>query len=66
MTDGSDLYVHAKGVFTAKNGSSFTQKDYEVTGLKYVPVKIRTADLNSLKEKYTVVENGGDTDWWIR
>ena len=59
MTDGT-TYTYAKGVFTAKNGSSFTQKDYEVTGLKYVPVKIRTADLNSLKEKYTVVENGGE------
>ena len=57
MTDGT-TYTYAKGVFTAKNGSSFTQKDYEVTGLKYVPVKVRTADLNSLKEKYTVVENG--------
>ena len=59
MTDGT-TYTYAKGVFTAKNGSSFTQKDYEVTGLKYVPVKVRTADLNSLKEKYTVVENGGE------
>ena len=59
MTDGT-TYTYAKGVFTAKNGSSFTQKDYEVTGLKYVPVKIRTTDLNSLKEKYTVVENGGE------
>lgn len=37
-----------------------TQKDYEVTGLKYVPVKVKTAELDSLKVKYTVVENGGD------
>jgi len=59
MTDGT-TYTYAKGVFTAKNGSSFTQKDYEVTGLKYVPVKVKTADLDSLKEKYTVVENGGE------
>ena len=59
MTDGT-TYTYAKGVFTAKNGSSFTQKDYEVTGLKYVPVKVRTADLDSLKVKYTVVENGGE------
>ena len=58
MTDGT-TYTYAKGVFTAKNGSSFTQKDYEVTGLKYVPVKVKTADLDSLKVKYTVVENGG-------
>ena len=59
MTDGT-TYTYAKGVFTAKDGSSFTQKDYEVTGLKYVPVKVKTADLDSLKEKYTVVENGGE------
>lgn len=59
MTDGT-TYTYVKGVFTAKNGSSFTQKDYEVTGLKYVPVKVRTADLDSLKVKYTVVENGGE------
>lgn len=59
MTDGT-TYTYAKGVFTAKNGSSFTQKDYEVTGLKYVPVKVKTADMDSLKEKYTVVENGGE------
>ena len=59
MTDGT-TYTYAKGVFTAKNGSSFTQKEYEVTGLKYVPVKVKTVDLSSLKEKYTVVENGGE------
>ena len=59
MTDGT-TYTYAKGVFTAKNGSSFTQKEYEVTGLKYVPVKVETVDLGSLKEKYTVVENGGE------
>ena len=59
MTDGT-TYTYAKGVFTAKNGSSFTQKEYEVTGLKYVPVKVNTVDLGSLKEKYTVVENGGE------
>ncbi len=33
-------------------------KDYKVTGLKYVPVKVKTADLSALKEKYAVVENG--------
>ena len=34
-------------------------KDYKVTGLKYVPVKVKTADLSALREKYAVVENGG-------
>ena len=30
-----------------------------MTGIKYVPVKVKTADLSALKEKYVVVENGG-------
>lgn len=63
MTDGS-VYTRStnedkKAVFTAEDGSSFIQADYKVTGIKYVPVKVKTADLNALKEKYAVVENGG-------
>ena len=58
MTDGSQ-YSYAKGVFTADDGTSFTMKDYKVTGIKYVPVKVKTTDLAALKAKYTVVENGG-------
>ena len=62
MTDGS-VYTRStnedkKAVFTAEDGSSFIQADYKVTGIKYVPVKVETADLNALKEKYAVVENG--------
>ena len=64
MTDGT-VYTKTsnadkQAVFTAQDGSSFILKDYKVIGLKYVPVKIKTADLNSLKVKYTVVENGGE------
>ena len=63
MTDGS-IYTRTtnaekKAVFTAEDGSSFIQADYKVTGIKYVPVKVKTADLSALKEKYVVVENGG-------
>lgn len=63
MTDGS-VYKRAtnaekKAVFTADDGSSFIQADYKVTGIKYVPVKVKTTDLSALKEKYVVVENGG-------
>ena len=63
MTDGS-VYTRAtnaekKVVFTADDGSSFIQADYKVTGIKYVPVKVKTVDLSALKEKYVVVENGG-------
>lgn len=54
MTDGS-VYTRStnedkKAVFTAEDGSSFIQADYKVTGIKYVPVKVKTADLNALKE----------------
>ena len=64
MTDGT-VYTKTsnadkQAVFTAQDGSSFILKDYKVIGLKYVPVKVKTADLDSLKEKYTVVENGGE------
>ena len=63
MTDGS-IYTRTtnaekKAVFTAEDGSSFIQADYKVTGIKYVPVKVKTAALSALKEKYVVVENGG-------
>ena len=63
MTDGS-IYTRTtnaekKAVFTAEDGSSFIQADYKVTGIKYVPVKVKTTDLSALKEKYVVVENGG-------
>ena len=63
MTDGS-VYKRTTNadkqvVFTAGDGSSFIQADYKVTGIKYVPVKVKTTDLSALKEKYVVVENGG-------
>lgn len=63
MTDGS-VYTRStnedkKAVFTAEDGSSFIQANYKVTGIKYVPVKVKTADLNALRKKYAVVENGG-------
>ena len=54
-----ELQMQKKAVFTAEDGSSFIQADYKVTGIKYVPVKVKTADLSALKEKYVVVENGG-------
>lgn len=33
---------------------------YVVKGLKYVPVKVKTADLDALKANYSVVENGSE------
>ena len=58
LTDGTSV-GYEKGVITKADGSTATLKDYKVTGLKYVPVKVKTEDLSALKEKYTVVENGG-------
>ncbi len=34
-------------------------KDYKVTGLKYVPVKVKTSDYEAFKEQYAVVEKDG-------
>ncbi len=56
MTDGTE-YVYAKGKFT-KDSTTLTLKDYKVTGLKYVPVKVKAEDYNDFKAKYTVYENG--------
>lgn len=33
--------------------------EYDVLGLKYVPVKVKSSDYASFKEKYSVVENNG-------
>ena len=55
LTDGSTVAFDSKNKLV--NGKAFDH--YEVTGLKYVPVKVKTADLPLLKEKYTVVENDG-------
>ena len=55
LTDGSTVAFDSKNKLV--NGKALDH--YKVTGLKYVPVKVKTADLPSLKENYTVVENGG-------
>ncbi len=40
------------------DGKTYTFKDYDVTGIKYVPVKVKTSDLDAFKEKYSFVANG--------
>lgn len=55
MTDGTE-YNYDKGVFT-KDGTTLKQKDYKVTGLKFVPVKVKASDYEAFKAKYTVYEN---------
>lgn len=56
MTDGTE-YNYNKGVFT-KDGTTLNLKDYKVTGLKFVPVKVKAEDYEAFKAKYTVYENG--------
>ena len=55
-TDGKTVTWN-RGAMTC-DGASYTLKDYEVTGLKYVPVKIKTADLEAFKASHSFVANG--------
>lgn len=42
----------------ATPSSTDTFKDYVVTGIKYVPVKVKVSDYDTFCKKYDVVENG--------
>ena len=55
LTDGSTVAFDSKA--RTINGKAFGH--YEVTGLKYVPVKVAAADYKDFCNQYTVVENGG-------
>lgn len=57
LTDGSSVSWN-KGKIT-DNVNTYTMSHYEVSGIKYVPVAVKTSQLNDLKAKYQVVENGG-------
>lgn len=56
MTDGTE-YTYNRGVFT-NDSVTLNLKDYKVTGLKFVPVKVKAEDYKAFKAKYTVYENG--------
>lgn len=58
MTDGTE-YNYNRGVFT-KDGTTLKLKDYKVTGLKFVPVKVKESDYDAFRAKYTVYENGSE------
>ena len=55
-TDGKTVTWN-RGAMTC-DGASYTLKDYEVTGLKYVPVKVKTSDLDAFKATHRFVANG--------
>ena len=57
LTDGSSVSWN-RGTIT-DNGNTYKMSHYEVSGIKYVPVAVKTSQLDDLKAKYQVVENGG-------
>ena len=59
LTDGSKI-TFDKGEITEKSGATTKMTEYDVLGLKYVPVKVKTSDLEALKTKYRVIENGSE------
>ena len=59
LTNGNVIKFN-RGEITDTDGTVTKLKDYEVTGLKYVPVKVASADYEAFCRKYNVVENGGE------
>lgn len=57
LTDGTQL-SYSKGVITNTDGTTSKLSSYEVTGIKYVPVKVKTSDLADFEQHYKVVKNG--------
>lgn len=57
LTNGSSVEWN-RGVIT-DNGTTYNMSHYEVSGIKYVPVAVKTSQLDDLKAKYQVVENSG-------
>ena len=48
-----------KGTLTFADNSTKKMDHYSVSGIKYVPVKVKASDYNDFKAKYSVVENKG-------
>ena len=59
LTNGNVIKFN-RGEITDTDGTVTKLKVHEVTGLKYVPVKVATADYEAFCQKYHVVENGGE------
>ena len=70
LNDGTKYnlsYWKDKNTFVTTDGKEVTFadikaniKDYKVTGLEFVPVKIKESDYEAFNAKYTVYENGSD------
>ena len=48
-----------KGTLTFADNSTKKMDHYSVSGIKYVPVKVKASDYNDFRAKYSVVENNG-------
>ena len=58
-TDGNTFSIDSKAkTVTAADGTVYTMTGHEVAGLKYVPVKIKTSDLEAFKASHSFVANG--------
>ena len=56
---GNTFSIDSKAkTVTAADGTVYTMTGHEVTGLKYVPVKIKTSDLEAFKASHGFVANG--------
>lgn len=57
--DGNTFSIDGRAkTVTAADGTVYTMTGHEVTGLKYVPVKIKTADLEAFEASHSFVANG--------
>lgn len=59
LTDGTSVGFN-RGTITKADGTTTTLKDYKVTGLKFVPVKVKAEDYEAFKAAYPVYENGSE------
>lgn len=55
-----DTFVTTDGTEVAIADIKANIKDYKVTGLKFVPVKVKAEDYEAFKAKYSVFENGSE------
>ena len=59
LTNGKTITFN-RGAITEEDGTTTQLVKYDVTGLKYVPVKVATEDYEAFCKAYKVVENGGE------
>lgn len=58
-TPDGTAYGWNRGTVTKPDGSTVKMDHYEVSGVKYVPVRVANADLADFCSKYATVRNGG-------